>query len=204
MSDIALAVIAQIAAIVWAGVVLVVIVMYRKEIRQLLSKFSGFELAGFKASFPAQDESLQKVTEKYQLSVSKEQRERVLKRLRRAQGLLKDTRILWADDDPGSNIDERKLLRSFGATVDLARSTEEGLRMAEEEYYDIIISDISRRVGEDGLVFLQKLRAKGNTTCLIFYVRDLTDKGAPHSAFGITNRPDELLHYVVDALERKS
>lgn len=204
MSQVVLAVIGQIAAIAWAGVVLIVFIMYRKELRQLLSKFSGIELLGFKASFAAQEESLQKVTEKYQLSVSKEQRLQVLKRLQKAQALLKDVRLLWADDDPGSNIDERKLLRSFGAIVDLARSTDEGLRMAEEEYYDIIISDISRKVGEDGVMFLNKLRATGNRTPLVYYVRNLEQgRGTPSGAFGITNRPDELLHFVVDVLERK-
>ena len=38
---------------------------------------------------------------------------------------------------------------------------------------------------------------------MIFYVGSLDkEKGTPPGAFGITNRPDELTHCVLDVLER--
>ncbi len=39
---------------------------------------------------------------------------------------------------------------------------------------------------------------------MIFYIGVVDpNKGVPVQAFGITNRPDELLHLTLDALERK-
>ena len=38
---------------------------------------------------------------------------------------------------------------------------------------------------------------------MVFYVSVVyQDKPLPPGAFGLTNRPDELLHLVIDALER--
>jgi hypothetical protein len=54
-----------------------------------------------------------------------------------------------------------------------------------------------------GLTFLQKFRKIDKTTPVIFYVGVFDPgKGVPPEAFGITNRPDELLHLTIDALER--
>jgi hypothetical protein len=40
---------------------------------------------------------------------------------------------------------------------------------------------------------------------VIFYVSVINqDKPLPPGAFGLTNRPDELLHLVIDALERRA
>ena len=45
--------------------------------------------------------------------------------------------------------------------------------------------------------------AENKTTPVIFYVGVFEpERGVPGQAFGITNRPDELLHLTLDALER--
>ncbi|HSE82988.1 MAG TPA: hypothetical protein VLB01_00400 [Thermodesulfobacteriota bacterium] len=71
--------------------------------------------------------------------------------------------------------------------------------------YDVVISDMAR--GDNttaGLEFLNELRKEDKTTPVIFYVGVFNlEKGIPPQAFGITNRPDELLHLTLDALERK-
>ena len=55
-----------------------------------------------------------------------------------------------------------------------------------------------------GLKFLEQFRKEDKTTPVIFYVGVFApEKGVPVQAFGITNRPDELLHLILDALERK-
>jgi len=54
-----------------------------------------------------------------------------------------------------------------------------------------------------GLKFLEQLR-KEKAIPAIFYVGVIDPtKGVPPLAFGMTNRPDELLHLTLDALERK-
>ena len=50
---------------------------------------------------------------------------------------------------------------------------------------------------------LLQLRDAGFHQPVIFYVgRPEPEKGAPAGAFGLTNRPDQLLQLVVDALSR--
>ena len=51
---------------------------------------------------------------------------------------------------------------------------------------------------------MNKFREDDDPTPVIFYIGIFDPKlGIPGGAFGITNRPDELLHLVLDALERK-
>ena len=51
---------------------------------------------------------------------------------------------------------------------------------------------------------MDKFRAFDKKTPLIFYIGVVDpDKDKPAQAFGITKRPDELLHLTLDALERK-
>ena len=70
---------------------------------------------------------------------------------------------------------------------------------------DLVISDMTRGVeATAGLKFLEQFRKEDKTTPVIFYVGVFDpEKGVPVQAFAITNRPDELLHLTLDALERK-
>jgi len=69
----------------------------------------------------------------------------------------------------------------------------------------VIISDIARGdTADQGVRDLPLLRRSAPETPVIFYVGKLdSHQGTPAGAFGITNRPQELLHLVLDALERK-
>jgi hypothetical protein len=73
--------------------------------------------------------------------------------------------------------------------------------------FHIILSDIGRDLPtpepQAGLAMLPRLAAAGFHQPVIFYVNHMVqDAGAPAGAFGITNRPDQLLHLVMDALSR--
>jgi len=48
------------------------------------------------------------------------------------------------------------------------------------------------------------IRKLGDGAPVVFYIGDLDeDRGVPPGAFGITDRVEELLHLVLDALERR-
>jgi CheY-like chemotaxis protein len=129
----------------------------------------------------------------------------VARRARVVQSLLRGSHVLWIDDIPGNNLYERTVLSSLGVTVDLALSTSEGIYMQGRLKYDVIISDMHRD-GDSaaGLIFLKLLREKRLMTPVIYYVGGLDpSRSTPDGAFAITNRPDELLHYVFDVLERR-
>ena len=54
-----------------------------------------------------------------------------------------------------------------------------------------------------GVDALPSLRSAAPETPVVFYIGQESTRGVPVGAFGITNRPDELLHLVLDVLERR-
>jgi len=102
------------------------------------------------------------------------------------------------------------MLKQLGIEVDYALNTEEALNLLKTVKYNLILSDIARerpdgtKVPNAGILTLEKLREEKFTLPLIFYIGDLDRSlGCPAQAFGITDRPDELLHLILDVLERK-
>ncbi len=122
------------------------------------------------------------------------------------QSLVRGRRVLWIDDHPSNNFYERLALAQMGLSVDIAASTEEGIQSARHIQHNVIVSDMSRGGQQNaGLEFLTAARTQGMLTPIIFYVRHLDwERGVPTGAFGITDRPDEVLHMVLDVLERQA
>ena len=71
--------------------------------------------------------------------------------------------------------------------------------------YDLVISDMRRgSVPDEGLSLLRKMREGRYPQRVVFYVgRADPEKNMPTGSFGITDRPDELLHLIMDILERQ-
>jgi len=137
---------------------------------------------------------------------------RALARAMRERKLLDGAEILWVDDCPSNNRNESRMLRSFGAIITCACTTEEALgalRDGDEQKqpFHMIISDIDRDYPTPnpraGLDMLPRLAAAGRREPVFFYVGRLnSNAGVPPGAFGITDRPDELLNLTLDALAR--
>jgi CheY-like chemotaxis protein len=137
---------------------------------------------------------------------------KALDRAAKNRALFEGAEILWVDDHPSYNRNEARMLRSFGAMITFACTTEEALealRYSHEERrpFDLIISDMSRDLPEHdpraGLTMLPRLRAAQFDQPVIYYVGRLNPAyGTPPGAFGITQRPNELLDLTVDALTR--
>jgi CheY-like chemotaxis protein len=129
----------------------------------------------------------------------------VTRRAKVVRPLVQGSRILWVDDIPANNLYERTVLSSLGIATDLAVSTEEALYMAGRLKYDLIISDMNRAGDSSaGLKMLDQTQKRGISAPMIYYVGNIARKHrTPIRAFAITNRPDEVLHYVFDVLERR-
>lgn len=122
------------------------------------------------------------------------------------QPLVHGRRVLWVDDQPSNNFYERLALAQLGISVDVATSSEEGIHSAKLVRPDVIVSDMNRHGQQNaGLQFLAAARAEGILTPIIYYT-SYVDKarGVPPRAFGITDRPDEVLHLILDVLERRA
>lgn len=191
--------------ILWIVLVLVLFAVFYKPIRyELLPRLGSFKAFGVEFTF-IHDE-IDKSAERWNLDISGSDRSLVIRRAQRLAPILQGAQVLWVDDHPDYNVYERRILNSLGIFVDLAKTSAEGLSMLSQNKYDLVISDIKREgVGDvDGFQFLDKMIEDGYDHKVIYYIGNLDKKrGVPPYAFGITDRPDHLLHLIFDALERE-
>lgn len=118
----------------------------------------------------------------------------LLRRAQRAEPVLRTARILWVDDHPEWNRVERQFLEAFGLRIVTVETTRSALAFVRGEPFDLIVSDIAR--GEntcEGIDALPALRSAAPDIPAIFYLMDVREDGPPRGAFGITNRPSDLL-----------
>ncbi|TKJ32313.1 MAG: hypothetical protein CEE38_23435 [Planctomycetes bacterium B3_Pla] len=199
-----------IPSILWFLLIIFLLVLFYRPIRDdLLPNLSAFKAMGVELSFvkdsiDAALELAQK-SPQWKVEVSSKDKEHALRRAKKHLQVFSDAQFLWVDDHPENNLNERRMFRQLKAEVDTAKSTEEAIGILKSGRYDLVISDMARcDEATAGLKFLEQFRKENKTTPVIFYVGVFDpEKGVPVQAFGITNRPDELLHLTLDALERK-
>ena len=115
-------------------------------------------------------------------------------------------RILWVDDRPDNNKNERSIMeRLLNARFVLSPSTQDAVEALKRDGFDLVISDVGRP-GEDRAGYALLSTMEGRREPVIFYsssrrpehIQEALDAGA----VGATNRPDELLELVRRALSR--
>lgn len=199
-----------IPGIFWILLAIITMIVFYKPLRhEVLPRISGFRAMGIEFSFVKRSiQTAIEVAEKYEkwhVSIPEEDRKRVLDRVEKHIDLFKDAAILWIDDAPEHNRNEQRVFEQLHAKIEFATSSAQAQKMLAKNKYDLILSDILRNGDATaGLKFLEKYRKTKKRLPLIFYVGSPDpDKPVPVGAFGLTHRPDELLHLVMDALERK-
>ncbi len=196
-------------SVLWFLLVTFVVARFYRQIKeQVLPRLSGIEFGGVKlslveASIDAAIE-LGTSTHSWKVDVTDTQKKRAMDRVKVHWRVFQKATFLWLDDHPENNINERKLFRKLGVTIDIATTNQEALELAVRGDHDLIISDIGRdQQDETGLDFLEQLQKKGVPTPLIFYV-GTAKPGVPPGAFGLTALPTELLELTMDVLRDPS
>jgi CheY-like chemotaxis protein len=190
-------------SILWVGFALLVVLLFRSTIAERLLGLRSLELpGGVKAQF---DAALAQAAASTGTTIPAGERTRLERRVARDANLLRGSRLLWIDDEPSSTRTERSALTALGVVVDTATSDRDAGHHMATEQYDVIISDIARGARNDaGLAFIPNIRESDESVPIIFYIRNLApDLGTPAGAHGLTNRPDELVDLLLDALERR-
>ncbi|HVQ71617.1 MAG TPA: response regulator [Bradyrhizobium sp.] len=113
--------------------------------------------------------------------------------------------ILWVDDRPNNNINERRAFEAIGLRFTLAESTKEGLNELAKQQFAAIISDMGRREGpREGYVLLDTIRKQGNKIPLFFYASSNAPEHrretAEHGGQGCTNNAQELFQMITRAI----
>ncbi|ALU42726.1 winged helix-turn-helix domain-containing protein [Pseudoalteromonas rubra] len=79
-------------------------------------------------------------------------------------------RILWVDDNPANNLQEKRYFERHHIGVYTVKSSEEALLLLQMYEYNLIISDMGRaQEPMAGLKLLQHLRSEGDHTPYYFY-----------------------------------
>jgi CheY-like chemotaxis protein len=135
---------------------------------------------------------------------SEQGRDQVARRAARLQAILQGARALLANDVPSEMSGVINILTNLGVKVDVAATSDDALVLLAGNRFDLVITDMMRNeVPDEGMRFLAAMRRRNLHRPTIFTVgRFKPEMGTPAYAFGITNRVDELLNLVFDALER--
>lgn len=208
-----------IPALSWIILFALVWIVYRKEIRELLFKIDGLEFGKVKISIKrsldaaiaqgkeqVKDLSVAQKDEKYEVIVPEKDKRKVVTRAQRERKKLENASFLWVDDHPENNNNERRMYQELGVFIDFAESTDSAIELLKNNDYDCVISDMDRTGNSQaGIELIQSMQEKRCFIPVIIYLGVFDpDKGIPLGAFGITNRPDELLHLTLDVMARKS
>lgn len=208
--------------LLWPAVVLFVLIRFGSALREFIASMGEFSLkaAGFEASAKRKAEAAAALaaaaashaepgaapdaTARDAQAAVDVVAEIVTPRMIRRAGR---STVLWVDDRPNNNINERRSLAALGLSFVLATSTEDAIEKLSHRSFDAIISDMGRPPDpRAGYTLLDKLRARGDQTPFIIYAgsRSLEHRAEAirHGAVGCTNRPDELFEMVLNALGR--
>ena len=198
-----------VASVAWAGLAIYVVFLLRKSLVGAFDRLTGVEAWGVKFALTGGKEGMDDAiamaekNKRWPVEGSDEDRQRALDRAAKRRGVYEGAEILWVDDRPSNNRNESRMLRSFGALITFACTTDEALGAirdanTESRPFDIVLSDISRDIPalneRAGIEMLATFRSEGIVLPVILYV------GNPKP--GITNRPDVLLTMVGEALTR--
>lgn len=190
--------------LLWLGFVASILLANRRRIvDELFPNLSGVKAFGFEFTFLKSE--LDRAVVKHAAQVSEGDRSQVLQRASRHAPVLRGARGLWVDDEPANNAAEQKILRKFGVEIDLARSTDEALTLLHRHSYDVVTTDMEREGMADAFSrLIDLMRQEKVYRWTVIYTLDFDPaRGLPPYAFSMTNRPDHVLHSVMDAIERE-
>jgi CheY-like chemotaxis protein len=115
------------------------------------------------------------------------------------------THVLWVDDRPGNNVNERRALEAMGLHFTLVLSTQAAVEKLGQSIFAAIISDMERREGaREGYVLLDEIRSRGIQTPFFIYASsdapEHQRETIEHGGQGTTNRPETLFQMVMRAV----
>jgi CheY-like chemotaxis protein len=195
--------------ILWVVFALIAFTALRGPIAAKLGQVSNVKAPGVEFTFDAAERLLDEAAARADAEhvPSAADRRSAVSRLEHAFDLLRHGRLLWVDDNPDWNRPLIDLFRQLGMTVDIARSTSEALPLARSRAYDLVITDMRRDTeqpsSDAGITLINQLREYGiSAPVIVFAARFDPNLGVHPAIFAYTNAADELVHFVIDIMER--
>lgn len=117
-------------------------------------------------------------------------------------------RVLWVDDHPDNNIEEKRYLEAHKVAVYQVKTTEEALTLLSMYQYRAVISDMNRN-GKllDGFTLVRAMRKRGDRTpfYLYTYVPSAAQSArlAQEGGQGVATKSKELYTLVLSLMDKK-
>lgn len=205
-----------VGALAWPAAALVIVIIFRRPLKALLTRedvqvsaFGGLTISA-RGQAAAARELVDAARSRQDATVDLQDAEiGVQVAARGVEVLGRHPQILWVDDRPSLNQHEVAALHALGMHVSLSASTEDALRRFRTQSYDLVVSDMGRPPdARAGYTLLNALRGSGDLTPFVIYASsdrpEHFDEAVRRGASGSTNRPDELVRMVSNALWRAS
>jgi CheY-like chemotaxis protein len=190
-------------AVLWVVFALIVFLSVRKVLLPQLARLSTVKAGVVEFAFAARLIDTATAQAEGSARVGAGERRAVVDRLDHAADFLRGGRLLWVDDRPELNSALEELLRAYGVTVDNARTSSEATEKMRRGAYDVIVSDMNRDGERDaGYGLARAIAAAGDSAPLLIYSDGVDPEHGMPYVFGWTNRADDLIHYVIDVMER--
>ncbi|KOT38499.1 multidrug DMT transporter permease [Streptomyces caelestis] len=204
MSDVLwIKIIGTIPAMLWVAFAVTVFFTLRGTlVQQMVPRLTAVRALGVEIELAA--ELLDRAQDESRATVTATARRTALGRLEHAADVLRGGKMLWVDDRPEGNAPLVELFRAVGMHVDVALSTEEATPLFRRRPYDVIISDLDRDGDRQaGIKMLRVLDQYGIDVPVVIYTgRFDPERGVDRRIFAATTAPVELVHYVIDLMER--
>jgi CheY-like chemotaxis protein len=206
--------------ILWILFAMTIFCLFYGEIKNdILPNISSINVAGFSATLKNELDAITRQDGKNGSAdfvdyVTPLQQELISERAAKLFRRLQRARILWVDQNTENNTDIRKILKTWGANVDCAKSDADAFVFLNSSKnsdtpYNLIITNNTRTHAIDAENFADRVNSEfADDLPIILFSASRGDKdvvgklGVPKNILAATNRYDYLLHFVLDVLER--
>jgi hypothetical protein len=187
--------------LVWAGVVVSALILFRRQLQALLPRVQKVSAAGVDVSFVA--DGLDAAAKQQQVPIDAGRRDRAAARAAAHPDLLRGARVIWLDPRPAHNRAERQTFRDLDVDVVAETDVDAAISLVERNDPDVVITNYGAPPAAGVANAVQVGNRVGGLVPVIVYSVGTAGKPVPEGCFAQTDRPDELLHLVMDALERR-
>lgn len=117
-------------------------------------------------------------------------------------------RVLWVDDHPENNADEKRFFEQHKVAVYQVKTSEEALTLLSMYQYRAVISDMNRN-GKllDGFTLVHQMRKRGDRTPFYLYTyvpsSAQSTRLAQEGGQGVATKPKELYTLVLPLMDKK-
>lgn len=195
------------SSLAWPVIFGVLLFKFHEPIKTLIESVRGrkftIKVAGNELTVEEASEQQRKIVNDVQSRLAEIEKQLEAKlsipALAEASEISKSKRILWVDDKPKNNSFLVAALRERDHTVDIALSTDEGIRMFKDQSYDIVISDMRRpEDNKAGVTLAQEIRGLESEVPFFIYcdgwaARSLREEALSNGVTDITSSGTTLL-----------